>query len=111
MRRIFPIRRNDLQFNQRSLGRCLCFAALLLGISQAEAVPPSDTLLPKTTKGFLSVLKPAEFDERWQKTQFGQLYNDDLMQPFVEQLRKQFREKYDEIEKKLGVTYDDLTGV
>lgn len=100
-----------MQFASRFDRRLLSLTILVLVAVQAQAIPTSDTLLPRSTKGYVSVAKPAEFDERWQKTQFGQLYNDELMQPFVEQLRKQFADKYDNIQNKLGITYDDLGGV
>jgi hypothetical protein len=77
----------------------------------ALAGPPSDILLPRSTKGYASVARPAEFDQRWHKTQFGQMLDDELMQPFVEDLRKQIQEKYRAFEDKLGLTWDDLEGV
>ncbi len=68
--------------------------------------------LPNSTKGYVSVAQPAEFEDRWDKTQFGQMLDDEpVMQPFVEDLRKQFQEKYRAVEEKLGITWDDLEGV
>lgn len=84
---------------------------LLLASSAAAAVPPSDTLLPKTTKGYVSIARPKEFDERWNKTQIGQMFNDDAMKAFVEDFKKQTREDFGALEKKLGFQYDDLKGV
>lgn len=75
------------------------------------AGPPSDALLPNSTKGYVSVAQPGEFKDRWLKTQFGQMLNDEVMQPFVEDLRKQLREEYRAVEDKLGITWDDLEGV
>ena len=54
---------------------------------------------------------PAEFEERWDKTQFGQMLADDVMQPFVEDAKKQLADKYPAVEDKLGITWDDLDGV
>jgi hypothetical protein len=84
---------------------------LILASSAAAAVPPSDTLLPKTTKGFVSIAHPKDFDERWNKTQIGQMFNDDAMKAFVEDFKKQMREDFGALEKKLGFQYDDLKGV
>ena len=84
---------------------------VLMAAATALAGPPSDTLLPKSTKGYVSVARPAEFRERWHKTQLGQMWNDEVMQPFVEDLRKQLQDKYNTFESKLGLTFDDLTGV
>jgi hypothetical protein len=77
----------------------------------AFAGPPSDTLLPNTTKGYVAVARPAEFKERWLKTQWGQMANDEVMQPFVEDLRKQLEDEYNALEDKLGIAWDDLEGV
>ena len=90
------------------------FAAIsqtLLVAALAVAAPPSDTLLPSNTKGYVSIARPKEFDERWNKTQLGQMFNDDVMKAFVEDFHKQIREDFGSIEKKLGLTYDDLKGV
>jgi hypothetical protein len=75
------------------------------------AGPPSEVLLPRTTKGYVSVARPADFEQRWDKTQLGQMFNDPVMQPFVEDLRKQLQDKYRAVEEKLGITWDDLEGV
>jgi hypothetical protein len=74
------------------------------------AGPPSEQLLPKSTKGFVSVADLAQFEERWRKTQFGQMLDDEVMQPFVEDLRKQIEDKYKVFEDKLGLTWDDIDG-
>lgn len=86
-------------------------ALQLLLVASATAAPPSDTLLPQSTKGYVSVAHPKEFDERWNKTQIGQMFNDDVMKAFVEDFKKQIREDFGSIERKLGLTYDDLKGV
>ena len=76
------------------------------------AGPPSDTLLPNTTKGYVSVAQPTEFEERWDKTQIGQMFNDEVMQPFVEDFRKQLQRRVSaRSNDKLGLTWDDLNGV
>lgn len=84
---------------------------VLLFAGSVLAGPPSDVLLPRTTKGYVSVAQPAQFKERWRQTQFGQLLDDELMKPFVEDLREQIRDKYHMFEDKLGLTWDDLEGV
>lgn len=77
----------------------------------ALAGPPSDTLLPNTTKGYISVARPAEFKDRWLKSQWGQMANDEVMQPFIEDLRKQLQDEYRVVEDKLGFKWDELEGV
>ena len=84
---------------------------VLLIAAPALAGPPSDALLPRATTGYVSVAQPTEFEERWHKTQFGQMLDDELMQPFVEDLREQIQKKYRAFEDKLGLTWEDLEGV
>ena len=88
----FPARVQEISTLQAALTvcrRCCASSLLVLVADLAWAGPPSDTLLPKTTKGYVSVAQPKQFDERWDKTQIGQMFNDDIMQPFVEDFRKQ----------------------
>jgi hypothetical protein len=80
-------------------------------VSPAFAGPPSDTLLPNTTKGYVSVPHPKKFQERWEKTQLGQLMNDETMQAFVEDFRKQLNDEFGAVRGKLGFIADDLKGV
>jgi hypothetical protein len=91
--------------------RHVCLLLVALFSAPAAAVPPSDTLLPQSTKGFVSIAKPTEFRERWEKTQLGQMWNDETMQPFVEDFEKQMGDKYQAMETKLGVKFDDIKGV
>jgi hypothetical protein len=77
----------------------------------AIAPPPSDTLLPSSVVGYVSVANPAQFDQHWNKTQIGQMFADELMQPFLEDLKRQLDTKLNGVEKRLGITRDDLKGV
>ncbi len=94
--------------------RCCSLLALFLVVvvgRWAVAGPTSDTLLPKSTKGYVSVARAAEFQERWDKTQLGQMLADDVMQPFIDDAKKQLRDKYPAVKNKLGIDLDDLDGV
>jgi hypothetical protein len=84
---------------------------LLLAAAPAWAAPASDTLLPKSTKGYLSVAHPKDFEDRWNKTQLGLLFADDTMQGFQNDFRKQMSDEFDAAERKLGITFNDLKGV
>ena len=86
------------------------FAWSFGAICQA-AVPATETLLPATTKGFLSVGSIDQFKEAWNKTQLGQLMNDPIMQPFVESFQEQMKQKWLQTHRKLGLTWADLDGV
>lgn len=93
--------------------RCCWLTSLLLSVfgGHALAGPSSDTLLPKSTKGYVSVARAAEFQERWDKTQIGQMLADEVMQPFIEDARNQLRDKYPALKDKLGIDLDDLEGM
>ena len=54
-----------------------------------QAAPTSEQLLPSTTKGYVSVGDVDRFRADWAKTQIGQLLDDPIMQPFVEDFKKQ----------------------
>jgi hypothetical protein len=83
----------------------------LLVAAPVWAVPASDALLPKTTKGYISVAKAKEFQERWDRSQLGELFNDETMQPFVEDFRNQLRDDFGSIQRKLGFVPEDLYDV
>lgn len=87
------------------------FAVLAAVTPSAVAGPAGDVLLPKTTKGFVSVAHPDDAKAKWRETQFGQLLHDETMDPFVKSLRQQLGDKFVEIEKRLGLKWDDLQGV
>ena len=84
------------------------FLASAVG-SWAVAAPSSDALLPKSTKGYVAVTRAAEFQERWDKTQIGQMLADEVMQLFIEDAKKQLRDKYPAINKTLGVDFVPAT--
>jgi len=86
---------------------------LLLGVGRlsAEAVPPSENLLPDSTKGFVAVASMDRLSQSWNKTQLGQLMADPVMKPFKEDFRRQLQERLSGLNVRLGLTLDDLKGV
>ncbi|MCA9170259.1 MAG: hypothetical protein KDB23_21425, partial [Planctomycetales bacterium] len=88
---------------------------LLLGVQFwtgiASAAPAADQVLPATTKGFVSFPNVAEFRERWQSTQLGQLAADPVMKPFAEDLQRQLRERFVESNFNVSLTWEDLSRV
>jgi len=82
----------------------LLFSVTLICASRA-ASPSADQIFPDTTKGFLSIRNLKDFDDQWQKTQFGRLMNDPLMQEFNKEVRKQLTER---MEKTFGLTLDGI---
>ena len=104
--------RSHTRFLGKAIRRCcLTICLLVTAATPASAGPPSDVLLPRSTVGYVSVAQPQHFEERWDRTQLGQMLADEVMQPFVDDLRKQLNDKYRAVEEKLGITWDDLKGV
>lgn len=96
----------------KTVCRNICASSLLVLVTAtAWAGPPSDTLLPKTTKGYVSIANPEQFNKRWDKTQLGQLSNDEIMQAFVTDFRRQLNEEFGSVKRKLGLTWEDLKDV
>lgn len=92
-----------------SLGVLLAATAVAFTLCRsAGAVPPSDELLPDTTKAFVSVPNVDVLADAWRQTQVGQLLNDERMKPFTEDLRRQLEEKWLRSHARLGLSLDDL---
>ncbi len=89
-----------------------CLVALVsFHASLAAAAPSSDVLLPAATKGYVSVAKPEQAQQRFKQTQFGQLLDDEVMSTFVKSLETQLKDKFGSMTSRLGFTWDDLQGV
>ncbi|MEX2091516.1 MAG: hypothetical protein WD971_02505, partial [Pirellulales bacterium] len=95
----------------------LCCASLFLvalvalNVQITLAGPAGDVLLPASTKGYVSVARPDEAQERFKQTQFGQMLDDEVMNAFVKSLEKQLKDKFGTVTNRLGFTWDDLEGV
>jgi hypothetical protein len=89
----------------------LVLAAGLAASSRALAVHPSESLLPATTKGFISTYNVDEVRKEFSKIQLGEMVHDPLMEPFIEDLKKQLGQKLERAGKKLGIKWEDLEGV
>ena len=91
----------------------LCATALLLVflLSPLWAARPSESLLPATTKGYLSVQDVDRLRQQWEKTELGMLAKDPVMKPFVEDLRRQLESKFAKSEVRLNIKLEDLEGV
>lgn len=77
----------------------------------AENLPPSETLLPGTTKGFVSISDLERLATHWQKTQLGQLMQDPTMKDFAEDLRSQLEDRLSEAHVRLGLRWEDVKDV
>lgn len=74
----------------------------------SAAVQPSDTLLPPTTKGYLSVPDVDSLEESFNATQMGKLLEDPLMKPFLDDLRAQLEARLIKSDARLSITFEDL---
>ncbi len=77
----------------------------------AQGLPASETLLPATTKGFVSIADLGRLVAHWEKTQLGQLLQDPTMKDFVEDLRAQLEDRLSEAHVRLGLRWEDVKDV
>ena len=68
-------------------------------------------LLPATTKGYISVANLEHLKAGWNKMQLGQMVNDPVMKPFIDDLQRQFKSRLNQAGVRLGISWEDLTGV
>ncbi len=88
--------------------------ALVFALSSgapAWAVVPCDSLMSAGTRGFASVADVQSLQQHWQQTQIGQLVQDESMQPFIEDMKRQLRRKISGVRDRLGVEWADLKNI
>jgi hypothetical protein len=91
---------------------CTLSAILIATLAApAWAVVPSESLLPATTKAFVSTQDVDEVRKKFNETQLGDLVNDPVMKPFIDDLKHQIGEMLERAGKKLGVKWADLEDV
>lgn len=98
----------------RTLTRTFCLALFLLlvvGAQSTRAAPIGEKLLPSSTKGFVSATSYEQLKEHWEQTDVGKLSADPVMQPFVKDFRRQLQERFLELRKKLGLSFEDIEDV
>ena len=83
---------------------------LMIPQGLSAAAPAMDTLLPKTTVGFVSATNSIRLTEQWNKTQLGKLMTEPVMKPFEEDLRAQLQSQWSGLADRLGIHLDDLRG-
>lgn len=89
-------------------GGCIFLNA---GEIRAEEPVRAERLLPTTTVGFAAVEDYDQLRDHWNETQLGELMADPVMEPFAEDLQRQFRERWSRLDERLGLTLEDLEGV
>lgn len=93
------------------LGTLCCSLFFVATAAQVQAAPHSEDLLPDTTKFCLSIGDVGALRESFKRSQWGQLVNDPVLQPFVEDFRNQMREKGIQRLDHLGFSWEELSGV
>lgn len=94
-----------------ALRRVFALVLLCLSAPALHAAQKSDSILPNTTKGYLSIGNVDELKAAWNKTQLGQLMNDPVMKPFADDLGQQLQHKWTQTHRKLGIVWEDMEGV
>jgi hypothetical protein len=95
-------------------GKCVwpLLGVLVLVACQARAAepafPPSETIFPDTTVGWMSIADPLAFQESFDGTQYGKLLQDPNLEPFVKSFREQLSKAGKQRLGKLGLTLEDL---
>jgi len=85
----------------------VCLVLLLITALSfcASAAPlPADQVFSDSTKGFFAIRNFQEFVKQWEKTQFGQLVNDPLMDNFKEEVQKQL----DGMKSTFGLSFEGI---
>jgi hypothetical protein len=93
------------------LPRLFAVVALCIVPRLAPAAQPAETILPATTKLFISTPDVDETRRKFQATQLGELSQDPLMQPFIEDLKKQINQKMVAAGNAMGISWNDMEGV
>ena len=68
----------------------------------SAAAPSMDTLLPKTTVGFVSATNSIRLTDQWNKTQLGKLMANPVMKPFEEDLRAEMQAQWSTLAESAG---------
>ena len=90
-----------------ALAACLCLAVR----PAAAGLPPSETLFPTTTRGWLSIPDPQGLKERFERSPYGQLVADPAMKQFVETVRAQVSKNGRERLARFGLSLEELQKV
>ncbi len=81
---------------------------ILIVAPAIQAAVPADQILPATTKGYLSLTNTVQATANWQRTQLGQLVEDEAMKPFIEDFKRQLERKVSTVQKRIGLTIGDI---
>ncbi len=100
-----------MQRTRKWLWLGVAFGLLTLPVAIAPAARLSESVLPKTTVGFLAISNYDALNQHWKKTQLGQLMDDPVMAPFRKDLRGQMQHRWANVHERLGLTLEDMESV
>jgi len=82
--------------------------ALAPGRGEAASFPPSEKLLPASTRVWVSVADPQALRKRFERSALGGLVYDPLMSTFLDGLRQQGRTSADPLRGTLEITLEEV---
>ncbi len=90
----------------------------LLGLVLELAAQPttsaeiaSDQLVPQTAKGYVSAPDVQRLSKKWEETQFSKLFEDEAMEPFIQDLEQQVNDRFETTGVRIGISLTDLRDV
>ena len=92
-------------------GVVACMAAIgevVPGRGEAASFPPSEKLLPASTRVWVSVVDPQSLRKRFERSALGGLVYDPLMSTFLDGLREQGRTSADPLRGTLEISLEEL---
>ena len=93
---------------------CLCWVlTIFIAWQSSLAVQAgiSESVLPSSTMGVLTITDITTFEAQWEQTQLYGLFEDPVLQPFREDLVRQFEEEWTGLRERLGVELEDVLSV
>jgi len=87
----------------------ILFASVLFaGRSEAASFPPSERLLPASTRVWVSVADPQALRKRFERSALGGLVYDPLMSTFLDSIRQQGKTSADPFRGTLEITLEEM---
>jgi hypothetical protein len=87
---------------------CMAAISVASGRGEAASFPPSEKLLPASTRVWVSVADPQALRKRFERSALGGLVYDPLMSTFLDGLRQQGRSSADPLRGTLEITLEEV---
>ncbi len=82
-----------------------------LGAATSWSTPPSESLLPASTKGYVAIPNITQLMDAWSQSEVGKLFADPALEAFSKDLELQLNERFGLTGVRVGITWDDLRSV